>query len=355
MKMKSIKSVQLILVTLIWVLIFAMPLLFGESEHGINWPNIVKIWKEYSLLMMIFLVNRFVLMPFLFLKGRRFYYFASIAGIIIVASLIIYLSDDKGNDRLPLRPRPTALAQRHEPPPPFKQQKPFIPAYGNLLIMGVLLIGFDSGLLFFSKWMLSEQKKLKAEKESIGNKIAFLQSQVSPHFFMNTLNNIHALIDINTEEAKEAIIQLSRMMDYMLYESNASQISLKQEMDFIKSYVELMNLRLTDDVDLILDIPDELPSITIPPLLTIAYIENAFKYGISYEEPSHIHIRVKWDKDRIYFHIDNSINQHRIRNTNHGLGLENTKRRLDLLFGHSYQLDILHENSRFVVDLNFHI
>ena len=293
-------------------------------------------------------------MPYLFLKEKRIAYFLSITGIITLFSGLLFILHQAGQPAQPidLLPPPAGGNQPGLGSPMRHGPREFIPPYANLIIMSVLLIGFDSGLIFFSKWMISEQNKLKAERESIANKMAFLQNQVSPHFFMNTLNNIHALVDIDTEEAKDAIIKLSRMMDYMLYESQSQGISLHKEMEFTQSYVELMKLRLTDDVDLQLEIPTILPQVKIPPLLTISFIENAFKYGVSYEFPSFIHIRFNVDDNNFYFEVENRVPEEIKRNKNFGIGIENTRKRLELLFGKNYQLDINNENNNFKVNLS---
>ncbi len=366
----KVERVQLLLVILVWLLLFAIPILFGESSNFINWPHIFKIWKEYIMLFFIFLANHFLLMPQLFLKGRRTYYFISLLGIIILFSFAVYFfSNISDQEHMPTprsehvqAPRPDNILpprSGNEPPRgpgniqqhPFDRPREFIPAYANLFIMCILLIGFDSGLLFFSKWMQSEQNKLKAESESIANKMAFLKNQISPHFFMNTLNNIHALVDINTEEAKDAIIKLSQMMDYMLYESQTQGVSLKQELDFTSSYVELMKLRITDEVDLQLEIPEILPPVKIPPLLTISFIENAFKYGISYQRPSFVHIHINIYENQFIFKVENRIHQEIKQNKNSGIGIENTRKRLELLFGNNYMLNIDKKDEIFKVNL----
>ena len=349
----NVERVQLLLVILVWLLLFAVPILFGESADQINWHHIVKIWKEYSILLIIFLVNRLVLMPYLFLKEKQIAYFISIAGIIIVFSAFLFLVQyaERPAQPLDIPPPPAGGGQQAFRPPMGQGAREFIPPFANMIIMSVLLIGFDSGLIFFSKWMISEQNKLKAERESIANKMAFLQNQVSPHFLMNTLNNIHALVDIDTEEAKHSIIKLSQMMDYMLYESQSSLISLKQEMEFIESYVELMKLRITDEIDLILDIPEKLPPIKIPPLLTISFIENAFKYGVSYENTSFIHIRFLVSENELNFNIVNSLHSDKKPRKNSGIGIENTRKRLELLFGNNYELNIDEKDDVFKVNL----
>lgn len=362
----NIERVQPLLVVLVWILLFAIPLLFGDTEEGIDWHRILKIWKEFSILFIIFLINRFVLMPYLFFKKKRMVYFLSVCVTIALFSWLLFMQHHSGPPAYPTDLRSPPARENHPDfrPPPSRGNYPdsrppvepgskgAIPPHANLIIMSVLLIGFDSGLIFFSKWMVSEQKKLKAERENIANKMAFLQNQISPHFFMNTLNNIHAQIDIDTEEAKDAIIKLSRMMDYMLYESQSQGISLHKEMEFTQSYVELMKLRLTDDVDLQLEIPTILPQVKIPPLLTISFIENAFKYGVSYQFPSFIHIRFHVDDNNFYFEVKNRVPEEIKRNKNFGIGIENTRKRLELLFGKNYQLNINDDNKNFKVNLS---
>ena len=353
----NLERVQLLLVVLVWLLLFAVPILFGESTDRINWDHIFNIWKEYSILLLIFLINRFILMPSLFFKKKWNAYFLSIIGIIALFSGLFFFLYHSGQPAPDLGAHMPPAGGNHPDfgPPMRPGPREFIPPFANLIIMSVLLIGFDSGLMFFSKWMVSEQKKLKAERESIANKMAFLQNQISPHFFMNTLNNIHALVDIDTEKAKDAIIKLSQMMDYMLYESQSQGLSLKKEIEFTESYVELMKLRITDDVDLKMEVPEILPKVKIPPLLTISFIENAFKYGISYERPSFIHINVNVSDNRFIFSIQNRIHPENKQNKNSGIGIENTKKRLELLFGNTYVLNIDKKDDIFKVHLTIPI
>ena len=113
----------------------------------------------------------------------------------------------------------------------------------------------------------------------------YLKFQINPHFFMNTLNNIHALIDIDTEYAKNAVIELSKMMRYVLYESGREIISLNRDIQFVQNYIGLMRIRYTDAVDIRVEYPHDLsPQVSIPPLLLIVFVENAFKHGISPKE-----------------------------------------------------------------------
>lgn len=334
----------------VWVLIFAIPLLTGDSNTRIDWHHVFKVWVDYSFVFVAFLVNHFLLFP-QFLKGKRILYFVMVAILLAVFALVSYYLNQVDAPHMQVL-KPPMNGQPGMAPPPGKRPGDMMTPFGNLLIIGILIIGFDDGLSFAGKWLQAEQNKIMLEKENIEHKMSFLQNQVSPHFFMNTLNNIHALVDIDTEEAKEAIIRLSQMMAYLLYESQTSKISLQKEIDFIKSYVELMKLRFSEEVDVRLEIPATLPDIKLPPLLTISYIENAFKHGVSYEKPSFIHIRYVFKEKNLYFEVKNTIHAKAGKPKNSGLGLQNARNRLDLIYAEKYNLEInQYRNELFTVTL----
>ena len=363
-------NVQLVIVVCMWLLVILVPVLAGDFEDKTNWDLIFKMWKEHALVFVMFLVNRFLLLPKLLFKGKRLFYALALALVFLCGSYTLYLvSSSNFKHFKEVRreiPQQGPPLEYREPPvfdgksimPPLHHEKDghrnFAFPFANILILSILILGFDTGLVFSQKWIISEKNKALLEKENIENKMAFLQNQISPHFFMNTLNNIHALVDIDTEEAKESIIKLSRMMGYMLYESKTEKIPLQKEMDFIKSYIELMKIRFTDTVEIILDVPDKLPAVNIPPLLTISYIENAFKHGISYNENCFIRISFSFDKGRMVFDIINKIYEPKGNVGNSGVGVENTKNRLDLIYGNNYKLEIgkLPDENLFAVNLN---
>jgi LytS/YehU family sensor histidine kinase len=156
---------------------------------------------------------------------------------------------------------------------------------------------------------------------------------------MNTLNNIHALVDIDTDEAKKAIIKLSNLMRHLLYDSEEKMTPIKKEINFIESYVELMRLRFSDKVKVKVKITDQIPNKSIAPLLFTSLLENAFKHGISYNADSFINIVLTFNEDKLIFEIENS-NHFKKTETASGIGLENTKKRLDLIYKNKYTLSI---------------
>ncbi|RMF08187.1 MAG: hypothetical protein D6762_06165 [Candidatus Neomarinimicrobiota bacterium] len=347
----SMKRIQYLLIALVWLLLFALPILVGSLNEGIRWDHIVTIWKEYGYLVILFLGNRFFLMPRLFLQGKRLAYVLAILALILGISALSYVQAAPSPP--PGHPAAVHLAAPPERQPPFPERGPreLIPPFANILILGILLVGFDSGLLFFTKWTEAEQNRLQLEKESIAHQMAFLRNQVSPHFLMNTLNNIHALIDINTEEARHALIRLSRLMDYMLRKAQAEEVRLTEELDFLTNYVDLMKLRLTDHVQLDVTVPDSVPEVTVPPLLPIAFLENAFKYGVSYEQPSFISIAVQVDEATLQVRIRNQVQSTDRKGASTGIGIANTRQRLELLYGDRYGLDITDDGHIYDVNL----
>ena len=230
-----------------------------------------------------------------------------------------------------------------------------VPAYINLLILSVLVFGFDTGLKITSKWVHSEQLRMNLEKENIETQLAFLKYQLSPHFFMNTLNNIHSLIDIDAVEAKKSVIELSNLMRHLLYESDNEMSPVKSEVDFIKSYVDLMRLRYSNEVKITLKVPNLIPDKSIPPLLFISLLDNAFKHGISYVSESFVEIELVIKPDRLCFKITNSKIKEVSNRSVPGIGIVNTRKRLDLLYKENYTLDITDRGNIFITNLTIPI
>lgn len=208
------------------------------------------------------------------------------------------------------------------------------------LIIMALLLGLNIGAKYFFK-SIDDRKRLKElERENLTNQLEYLKYQINPHFFMNTLNNIHALVDIDPEQAKQTIEVLSRLMRYMLYDGNKRMALLKQELTFIDNYVRLMRIRYNEQVRIDVSLPADVPDVQIPPLLFIIFVENAFKHGISYERPSFIEIEVKLTGDnKVQFLCRNSRKPSN-EEVHGGIGLANATKRLQLLYGTDYTLDI---------------
>lgn len=378
----NFKFQEPLIIVIFWLLLFASPLIFGNTDNGIYWTHIVNIWKMFIPYLAIFLINRFIFLPYLFFKGKRLYYYISTLVLVLVLSTGSHLYEIKyrkfpgPNNSTIVLPGPHGQAPHHgerivHPPDRLSSQgehllpptsgydgkgNPINPPKGlppflSFFVISILIVGFDTGLKVSLQYAHSEQKRVNAEKENAESKLAFLQNQISPHFLMNTLNNIHSQIDINTEEAKESIIKLSKLMRHLLYDSQGEHIALQKEINFISAYVELMQLRYSEKVNIDLHIQNGLPEKSIPPLIFTSFVENAFKHGISYQEDSFIDIRFSYDSGKLNFEIRNSNPGSAEQNEASGLGLENSRKRLKLLFGDNYSLEIKDVKDIFIVNL----
>jgi two-component sensor histidine kinase len=316
-------------------------------------------------LLFLFLINRFFLVPRLLFKGKRMLFVFSALGLIILftAGSYVYDTEIKNN---PPPEIPQTQNQIQSPPYAFpggvdrfgnlrpaqtRQPRP-IPPFANFLILSILIVGFDTGLRSGLRGITIENEKVRLEKENVASRLVLLRNQVSPHFLMNTLNNIHSLVDINTEEAKEAIIKLSKMMRYLLYETETEKTTLRKEVEFLESYINLMKLRFNEKVIIMLNLPSVIPEKKIPPFIFTSLIENAFKHGISYKDESFINIDMVIGKERLLLIIKNSKTEKYEDEEYSGIGIENTRRRLELLYGTNYILDIADKKDLFTVTLS---
>ena len=224
--------------------------------------------------------------------------------------------------------------------------------YWNV-VLGFFMTGANTGIKLIYQSMRDEQQMEELKRQNLEAEMDYLKYQINPHFFMNTLNNIHALIDIDTEYAKNAVIELSKMMRYVLYDSGREIISLNKDMQFIENYIGLMRIRYTDAVDIRVEYPHDLPQqVSIPPLLLIVFVENAFKHGVSYSNPSFIHMRVDYADGKVTGTISNSLHASKEGKANAGIGLENVRKRLALIYGpKNYSLEIREEPPTYTVKL----
>jgi hypothetical protein len=370
MKNGIVKHTEKILLSIIWIVILIAPLIFYQQNTDFDWDTIFSNWINILPFFILFLVNHFLLIPYLLFKNKKLYYLISSIAVLVLFSIVLLFNEPKGNEnspfQRPLNPPPHQLNQRMPPgmveggrpggPPAHPPQHRFpYQRIINSFIVGLLLLGFDAGMRMNFYWSKKEKERAQLEKENIQNQLAFLRNQVSPHFFMNTLNNIHSLIDINTEEAKEAIIRLSKLMRHLLYDSNTDRIPLARELEFISSYIKLMKLRYSDKVLVNLEIPASIPPHQIPPLLFTSFVENAFKHGISYQKESFIKICFKIHESSLDFEISNSLAENKKAEESSGIGIENSKKRLDILYGKQYTLNVVETATEYQLKLNIPI
>lgn len=336
-----------------WIIMIIIPLYLNSVFGDDKLVHLLRFYVNTFFSFALFYLGYFWLVPRYFLQDKKLIYFLLII-LFIAATYFIssYINDNlltdpaeqaKFNDAI----RRLTDNDRH-PRPPFR-------AFGiyNHILTSLLISGFAMGLGVMEKLKQNEKKQKELEKEKLNSELAFLKNQVSPHFFFNTLNNIYSLIGIDGPTAQESVLKLSKLMRYLLYESEHGETMMTKEIDFMNNYIDLMKLRLSPKVELLVDFPKEFTDFSIAPLLFISFIENAFKHGVSHRDRSFIHVVMQIEDEQIRFTTSNSMGKSsQPGDMQHsGIGLENVRKRLNLLFPDKYSLSIDEADSIFKVEL----
>ena len=357
----------------IWAMLYASPVIniytrmAGNPRITFSWTEILHAWEYTSTWLVMFAIHNFLLLPLLLRKRKTGTYLCLSFLILLTGMFITYLNrpmhKSQYKTRMEAEWKADSLAYERvaavrlgdgrycSPQNPMRRKpldyQPIDPlpmlGPGELVAFfgGLLLMGMNLGVkLYFISQRDRERQKI-IDQRNLEQQMEYLKYQVNPHFFMNTLNNIHALVDIDPERAKTTIVELSKMMRHILYEGSKKLIPLTREMEFLNLYVQLMRLRYTRKVHINVDVPPQLPELKLPPLMLIIFVENAFKHGISYREESFIDIKLRVENKRLLFSCCNS-KPTQVQRTNEkgGMGLQNVRQRLELLYDDDYTLDI---------------
>jgi len=233
------------------------------------------------------------------------------------------------------------------------KRPPLIFGQHDLIAMIVLLLmlGMNIALKLYFRQRGDHKRMEELEKQNLEQQLEYLKYQINPHFFMNTLNNIHALVDIDPEKAKATILELSKMMRFVLYEGNKKGVPLDREIAFLQNYITLMKLRYTDKVKINVNTPSALPNKEVPPLMFITFVENAFKHGVSYRQESFIDIEIIITNDSTLKFTCKNSKIPKEEDKHGGVGLTNVRQRLELIYGNNYTLNIQDESNSYTVNL----
>ncbi len=215
----------------------------------------------------------------------------------------------------------------------------------------VYVLALTSAIKLTVDWVTEKRKNDNLKKLQLRTELDFLKTQIQPHFFFNTLNNLYALVIEKSENAPDAILKLSEIMQYVLYEAKASEISLSKEINYIHSYIELEKLRFENTIKVELSINGNIDGITVPPLIFLPFIENCFKHGAKNNEALKINITFTKNENSILFCVENNFNNLANVVAKQGIGIENVKRRLQLLYLGGFMLRITSIENKYIVKL----
>ena len=331
---------ETIIYTIVWVILFLSPLvslLFRHHDASMDmawiWQSLANSWLSLLAFFIVFLIHNHVLAPIL-VKHKRLKQYL-IACVVLVTLFQLAECAHKPNGAPFI-----STSQNELPPPPPPMGHPPVDKHDvSVFFIVIMMIGANLGMKHCFQSEEEKKHMAKLKEQSLKQELDYLRYQINPHFIMNTLNNIHALVDIDPEQAKDSIVDMSRMMRYMLYESDKQYVTLDNAVIFLKKYLNLMKLRYNDQVSVRLNVPENAhDNVAIAPLVFIPFVENAFKHGVFYNEPSTIDIGIEKKDGRLLFHCHNTKSH--AKHEYGGVGLNNVTKRLELIYGNDYSLDI---------------
>lgn len=371
--MKSNKTVKAIVYVIIWVLFLWLPfLLFQYNRDATVTPNdwfyflpssiAIGLKSErfvYSyicsiiLLVNFYFINRNYFIPRVLARKKTILYIAIVTlcffiYLTAIYYIVLYSRDHREfiNSAEFKKFVKDMLAKNPNYVPPG-------PRYFSTGPMALFLLMFVVGLgsNVVNQWFSAEEMKEEIGRQQLQTELSFLKSQVNPHFLFNALNSIYSLSLASSQQTSNAVMKLSRIMRYTLEEANNNTVSLTQEVEFIKNYIEMQKLRLTDNVCIKFTTEGNIDNAYIAPMLLIQFIENSFKYGISTHNKSTVHSSIVVAGKNIIFSCTNTIFPNLQKNKGTGTGIQNTKRRLELLYPGKHSLIINENTGTYTVEL----
>jgi sensor histidine kinase YesM len=327
-----------------WAFLFFSPLTFWRGM-GITLPHYLMICMQPLTTLFVFYLNYVVLAPKLFVAGKHRYDLLINIVLVLVLGIFLHHWMNMTNEIFM---------------PGFKANYGVINTFSYILRDSLNLGIFAGGataLALARRWVTTDQKLKATEAARAKAELSNLRNQINPHFLLNTLNNIYALTTFDPAKAQEAIQELSKMLRHILYDYQRPTVTLKDEIEFLQNYVNLMRIRLPESVDVQFKTELANPDVEIAPMLFISLVENAIKHGVSPSEPSFIHVSIEGTEDLVICDIRNSNHPKTASDhSGHGIGLSQVQRRLDLSYPERYQWEYGPTNdgayhSRIVIDL----
>lgn len=352
------KIVTVIAHTAAWICFFTLPYLvffprlrdFSMSNH-----QLASIICNNVFLVIFYYLNTLLLIPRFLAKEKWLWYVLS-----IIACLFIFLYIPKEIAKLIAEPEgfnpqnrefirnPAYTGKKHFYG--MRGSRPVADPYNTVLFLLIFTMGTSISVV--QRWLKTEQTRKETENEKLNTELSFLKSQVNPHFFFNTLNNIYSLAVVRSELTAPAVMKLSAIMRYILTETQRDLVPLSKEVEFIHNFIDLQKVRLTDKVTLNFTTEGSISDLLIAPLLFIPFVENSFKYGVSTKEASSINIEIKTVGNTVIFTAVNYIvpsENNLMENT--GIGINNVKRRLELIYPGKHKLSTTQKDNYYSVHL----
>ena len=329
---------QIVVHISIWILLYGLTFypILNDAR-----PIPLDVFPKLIVIIILFYFNYFYLVPeYLLKKSVLFYLMVSLGLLVASVMLLNHFYEPKF---------PENFIMDFQRPRGFG----YMPIYRSFVNLGIPYV-ISVILRIYVEWKRNENLRLSVEKESIKSELQFLKAQLNPHFLFNTLNTIYALSVKKSPDTSEAIVDLSELMRYMIYEADKDLVPLNKEIDYIKSYIQLQRLRLSDSENVSLKITGEDRGRAVPPLLFISFIENAFKYGTDYKGKTYVKITLIITDASVYLNVKNKIGVFREPTKNSGIGLENIRNQLTLIYPGLHDLEVDNDGKDYEVSLTIY-
>lgn len=372
--MPKFKTYKIVIHVAAWLLFMAFPLLFlGEGPNETSNPlQVLKTYPYWAFCLtyvFIFYINTYVFIPRFFLKGKYVIY----GSLILILFASVYFLEPF--DRMIRANR--SGREWHRPPPGWKPSAQFNTQMPGAKFNGprnwngqrgggrprhidttsmfifLMIIALSTAVKTMQQWQLTEQRMAQAEADRASAELSFLKAQINPHFLFNTLNNIYSMIIAGSEHAADSIMKLSNIMRYVTDEVTDNFVPLQSEIDCISDYIDLQRLRIGETTPVDFVVVGNPAKKVIAPLILMTFVENIFKYGISKRDYSPIEIKIIVLDSGIAFFCQNQLFLNRAEGIKEstGIGIKNTRQRLDRLYPGKYLLTIENDNEKFSVNL----
>jgi beta-galactosidase beta subunit len=318
-----------------WLCIFALFILIRSvsGEH----MDFNFVLRPFFILFHLYIVglfyfNAYVLVPHALYRKNAAFYILSALSFVFASGGLIYMT--------------TSMNHPHH-------HHHYTSFFFGAVSPGLFVCAVSTSYRIIVDRLRIEKVVQEKENENLKTELSFLRSQVSPHFMFNVLNNIVSLARKKSDLVEGTVIQLSHLMRYMLYESDESKVSLDKEIEYLRSYIDLQMIRFGTDVKVTFDAANSSPDNMIEPMLLIPFVENAFKHGLGMIKDTEINIVLKGTRHELEFHVKNKFGAvAEEKDKSSGIGLQNVKRRLNILYGDNHTLKITGSPDTFIVDLN---
>jgi two-component system LytT family sensor kinase len=311
-----------------WSLLGYLMLFYIPLTWNVVLPQAFWLWQSIILflLMILFYSTAKKIVPKTIIKDNTSAFLIWAFAAIIAMQLIAYFYTSQ-----------TDLHTQISKAIGFKKYKnPYFDNY--VFTLTLLVLGISTSWAMLTHWQKAAQHKQKLEQDKTMAELAMLKAQINPHFFFNSLNSIYSLTYTDIEDSRNALHTLSRMMRYLLYSTEGERTTLLKEVEFLKDFIALMKLRANSKLTIITEIPEKLHDYPIVPMLLLPLVENAFKHGVHATDKSEIHIKLSQNNTHLEFEVENTFFEKTSVSDEGGIGLTNTKRRLQLIYPNQHYI-----------------